>query len=121
MDPNVKKSKKKARKSGTQAKPAIQTQSNPPAKHYNSSWEEEQLVDYDEPEEPAAFSPLEGENYSEGDDYPVHGDGTEDQNENTDEFPADSAEAVDSVGGKRSRIFFGGGAPPQGEQEYRRR
>jgi hypothetical protein len=55
MEPNVKKSKKKARKGGTQAKPAIQTQSNPPVKNYNSSWEEEQLVDYDEPEEPAAF------------------------------------------------------------------
>ncbi len=51
----MKKSKKKARKGGTQAKPAIQTQSNPPVKNYNSSWEEEQLVDYDEPEEPAAF------------------------------------------------------------------
>jgi hypothetical protein len=32
MDPNVKKSKKKARKAGAQAKPAIQTHSNPPAK-----------------------------------------------------------------------------------------
>ncbi len=80
-------------------------------------------MNYDDPEEPAAFSPLEEENYSEGDDYPAHGDGPEDQNENTDEFPADSAEAVDSVGEKRSQNFFrrGGGAPPQGEQEYRRR
>jgi hypothetical protein len=63
MDPDVKKLKKKARKAGTQAKPAIQTQSNPPVKNYNWSWEEEQLVNYDEPEEPAAFSPLEEENY----------------------------------------------------------
>ncbi len=105
MDPTVKKSKKKARKAGTQAKPAIQTQSNPPVKNYNSSWEEEQLVDNDEPEEPAAFSPLEEENYNEGDDYPAHRDGPEDQNENTDEFPANFAEAVDSVGGKRSQSF----------------
>jgi hypothetical protein len=111
MDPNVKKSKKKARKAGTQAKPAIQTQSNPPAKIYNSSWEEEQLVDYDEPEEPAAFSPLEEENYSDGDDYPFHGDGPEDQNENMDEFPAYSAEAVGSVGGKRSQNVFRKGRP----------
>ncbi len=64
-------------------------------------------MDYDEPEEPAAFSPLEEENYSEGDDYLAQGDGPEDQNENTDEFPANFAEAVDSAGGKqRSRIFF---------------
>ncbi len=67
-------------------------------------------MDYDEPEEPAAFSPLEEENYSEGDAYPAHGDGPEDQNENTEEFPAYSAEAVDSVGGKRSQIFRRGSA-----------
>ncbi len=102
----MKKSKKKARKAGTQAKPAIQPQSNPPAKNYNSSWEEEQLVDYDEPEEPAAFFPVEEDNYSDGDDYPAQGDGPEDQNDNTDEFTANFAEAVDSAGGKRSRIFF---------------
>ncbi len=63
-------------------------------------------MDYDEPEEPAAFSPLEEENYSEGDDYPAQGDGPEDQNDNTDDFSADFAEAVDSVGAKRSRKFF---------------
>ena len=62
-------------------------------------------MDYDETEEPAAFSPLEEENYSEGDDYPAQGDGPEDQNDNTDEFPANFAEAVDSAGGKRSRFF----------------
>jgi hypothetical protein len=106
MDPNVKKSKRKARKAGTQAKPAIQNQSNPPAKNYNSSWEEEQLVDYDEPEEPAAFFPLEEENYSEGDDYPAQADGLEDQNDNTDDFPTYPAEGSDSVGGKRSQIVF---------------
>ena len=105
MDPNVKKSKKKARKAGAEAKPAEQTNVNPPAEKYNSSWEEEQLVDY-EPEEPAAFSPMEEENYSEGDDYPAQGDGPEDQNDNTDYFPADFAEAVDSVGAKRSQMFF---------------
>jgi hypothetical protein len=63
-------------------------------------------VDYDEPEEPALLSPLEEENYSEGDDYLAHGDGPKDQNENTEEFPAYSAEAVDSVGGKRSQNSF---------------
>ncbi len=104
MDPFVKKSKKKARKAGAEAKPAVQTNVNAPAEKYNSSWEEEQLVDY-ELEEPAAFSPLEEENYSKGDDYPAQGDGPEDQNDNTDEFPANFAEAVDSAGGKRSRIF----------------
>jgi hypothetical protein len=56
MDPFVKKSKKKARKAGAEAKPAVQTNVNPPAEKYKSSWEEEQLVDY-EPEEPARYSP----------------------------------------------------------------
>ncbi len=122
----MKKSKRRQKsrrrgKAGAEAKPAVQTNVNPPAEKYNSSWEEKQLVDYEEPEEPAAFSPVEEDNYSDGDDYPAHRDGPEDNNENTDEFPAFSAEAVDSVGGKRSRFFSGGGAPPQGEQEYRRR
>jgi hypothetical protein len=83
MDPNVKKSNKKARKAGAEAKPAVQTNVNPPAEKYNSSWEEEQLVDY-EPEEPAAFFPVEEDNYSDGDYYPAHRDGPEDNIDNTD-------------------------------------
>ncbi len=63
-------------------------------------------MDYDEPEEPAAFSPLEEENYSEGDDYPAQANGTEDQNDNTNDFPAYPAEGSDSVWGKRSHFFF---------------
>jgi hypothetical protein len=45
--------------------------------------EEEQLVDY-EPEEPAAFSPVEKDNYSDGDDYPARRDGPEDNIDNID-------------------------------------
>ncbi len=83
MDPNVKKSKKKERKAGSEAKPAVQTNVNPPAEKYNCSWEEEQLVDY-EPEEPAAFFSVEEDNYSDEDDYPAHRDGSEDNIDNTD-------------------------------------
>ncbi len=50
----MKKSKKKARKAEAEAKPAVQTDVNPPADKYTSSWGEEQLVDY-EPEKPARF------------------------------------------------------------------
>ncbi len=71
MDPVVRRSKKKARKAGAEAKPAIQTNVNPPAEKYTSSWEEEQLVDY-EPGEPARFSPVEEDIYSGEDDYPAH-------------------------------------------------
>ncbi len=77
-------------------------------------------MDYDEPEEPAAFSPIDEENYSNGDDYPAQGDGPEDQNDNNDDFPADFAEAVDSVGGKRSQMFSRGGASPEVHEERRR-
>ncbi len=83
MDPIVKKSKKKARKAGAEAKPAVQTNVNPPAEKYSSSWEEEQLVDY-EPEEPARFSPVEEDNYIDGDHYPARRDGPEDNIDNTD-------------------------------------
>ncbi len=77
-------------------------------------------MDYDEPEEPAAFFPIEEETYSEGDDYPAQGDEPEDQNDNTDDFSADFAEAVDSVGGKRSQFFSRGGASPEDHEERRR-
>jgi hypothetical protein len=86
MDPFVKKSKKKARKADAEAKPAVQTNVNPPAEKYNSSWEEGQLVDY-EPEAPARFSPVEEDIYSGEDDYPAHGDGPEDNIPITDDFP----------------------------------
>ncbi len=52
-------------------------------------------------EEPATFSPAEEKNYSEGDEYPAHTNGPEDEIDNTDEFLAFSAVAVDSLGGKR--------------------
>jgi hypothetical protein len=49
MDPVVKKSKKKARKAGAETEPAVQTDVNPPANKYTSSWEEEQLVETTSP------------------------------------------------------------------------
>jgi hypothetical protein len=73
MDPVVRRSKKKARKAGAEAKPAVQTDVNPPAEKYNtSSWEAKQLVDY-KPEEPARFSPVEEDIYSGEEDYPAQG------------------------------------------------
>ncbi len=77
-------------------------------------------MDYDEPEEPAAFSLLEEESYSEEDDYPAQGDGRKTRITIPMIFPPIRRRAVDSLGGKRSQMFSGGGAPPQGEQEYRR-
>ncbi len=105
MDPFVKKSKKKARKAGVEAKSAVQTNVNPPAEKYTSSWEEKQLVDY-ESEEPARFSPVEEDIYSGEDDYPAHGDGPEDNIPITDVFPAYPAEGADMEGRKRLQNVF---------------
>ncbi len=110
--------RKKAKKATVEVQPAV-----PPARivqpnNYPSGCDEENLLDYDEIEGPATFSPAEEDNYSDGDGYPAHRDRPEDINENTDEFPAYSAEAVDnSVGGKRSQILFRRGsvaASPRG-------
>ena len=74
--------------------------------NYPSWRDEENLVDYNEIEEPATFSPAEEDNYSDGDGYPAHRDGPEDDIDNTDDFPAYPAEGADSVGGKRSQNVF---------------
>ncbi len=54
-------------------------------------------MDY-EPEEPARFSPAEEDIYSGEDDYPAHGDGSEDNIHITDDFPAYPAEGADMAG-----------------------
>ncbi len=105
MDPFGKKSKKKARKAGAEAKPAVQTNIDPPAEKYTSSWEEEQLVDY-ETEEPARFFPVEEDIFSGEDDYPPHGDGPADNIPITNNFPAYLAEGADMAGRKRSQILL---------------
>ena len=105
MEPNVRRPKKKAKKAAAEGQQAAPAAKNIQLDNYPSWRDEEDLIDY-EPEEPARLSPADMDNSAEKDDSPAHGDGPEDQNENTDEFPANFAEAVDSAGGKRSRIFF---------------
>jgi hypothetical protein len=76
MEPNARRPKKKAKKATVEVQPA-----DPPARlvqpdNYPSGCDdEENLVDYDEIEEPATFSPAEEDNYSDGDGYPAHRDG----------------------------------------------
>ncbi len=77
MEPNARRPKKKAKKAAIEVQPAapsarvVQPDNNP------SGCDEENLVDYDEIEEPASFSPAEEDNYSDGDGYPAHRDGPE--------------------------------------------
>jgi hypothetical protein len=77
MDPVLKKSKKKARKTGGEAQPARQTEVNYSTGKYTSSRDEEELVvDYELEEPPARFSPVEEEISFGADDKPDHGDGS---------------------------------------------
>ncbi len=115
----MKKSKKKARKTSAEAKPAVQTNVNPPAEKYNSFWEEKQLVDY-ESEEPTRFSPVEEDIYSGEDDYPAHGDWPEANIPITVDFPPIRRRVQTWRGGKARKMFSRRGKQPQDEQEYRR-
>ncbi len=118
MEPNARRPKKRAKKAAVEVQPAA-----PPARivqpnNYPSGCDEENLVDYDEIEEPATFSPAEEDNYSDRDGYPAHRDGPEDDIDNTDDFPAYPAEGADSVGGKRSQNFFQEEERPLCPQSY---
>ncbi len=67
----MERSKKRAKKAvgeGQPAASAVQTEVNPPADKYTSSWDEEELVDY-EPDEPERFSPVEEDISVDGDDF----------------------------------------------------
>ncbi len=96
MDPMNRRTKKKAKKAAVEVQPAapparvVQLDNNP------SGCDEENLVDYDEIEEPATFSPAEEDNYSDGDGNPAHRDGPEDDIDNTDAFPAYPAEGAET-------------------------
>ncbi len=106
MKPNIKSPNRKTKKAAAEEQPAEPATQIKTTGGFLWSRGDEELVDYDEVEEPATFSPAEEENYSEGDEYPAHTNGPEDEIDNTDEFLAFFAEAVDSLGGKRSQIFF---------------
>jgi hypothetical protein len=90
MDPNAKRTKTKARKSifgegrstgqGGKHVPLL------PADIQTAWRDEEDLVDY-EPEEPAAYSPIQGGISVQGDHTPTLEEGPHDFSPNTDNFP----------------------------------
>jgi hypothetical protein len=67
MEPNARRPKKKARKATVEVQPAAPPVRIVQTTNYPSGCDEENLVDYDEIEEPATFSPAEEDNYSDGD------------------------------------------------------
>ncbi len=92
MKPSTKRPKRKTKKAAAEEQPAEPATQNKTTGGFLWSRDDEELVDYNEVEEPATFSPAEEENYSEGDEYPAHTNGTEDEIDNTDDFPAYPAE-----------------------------
>ncbi len=87
IKPNTKRPKRKTKKAAAEEQPAEPATQNKTTGGFLWSRDDEQLVDYDEVEEPATFSPAEEENYREGDEYPAHTNGPEDEIDNTDDFP----------------------------------
>jgi hypothetical protein len=121
MEPVSKRPKKKTKKAAVEEQPAVPAAQNIPTEGYLWSRDEEELlVDY-EPEEPAAFSPMEDDISGVGEDLSPPGDGQDNISSTNNDFPANLAEGGHMAGAKRSQIFWRGRAEPQGQQEHRRR
>ncbi len=86
MEPNMKRTKKKAKKAASEGKQAAPAAKIIQLDNYPSWRDEEDLIDY-EPEEPARLSPADMDNSAEKDDSPAHGDGPEDKVPISDDFP----------------------------------
>ena len=117
MDPMNRKTKKRTRKAVAGNRPATKLTKTILLDKYPSVGNEEDLIDYEEPEEqeePARFSPADTDYSAENYDSPAHGDGPEDNEVKNDDFPANLAEGGHMAGAKRSQNFSRGGAQPQG-------
>ncbi len=87
MEPNTKRSKKRAKKAVGVDQPAAPTAEKVPTGGYLWFRDEEELVDY-EPEEPARFSPVEEDISTEGDNLSGPTGGQSNISYNTNDFPA---------------------------------
>ncbi len=105
MEPNNKKTRKRAKKAVAENQPAAPVAKIVQTDNYSSWRDEEELVDYD-PEEPARFSPVEVDISVEEDNLPAHGDGPADNNPISNDFPAYLAEGADMAGRKRCQNVF---------------
>jgi hypothetical protein len=74
MDPNVKKSKRKARKAGGKGQPAEKVANNPSSINYSSFYGDGKIVDC-EPESLARYLCDEGYISPDYDYWPAHGNG----------------------------------------------
>ena len=109
MDPMNRKTKKRTKKAVAGNRPATKLTKTILLDKYPSVGNEEDLIDYEEPEEqeePARFSPADTDYSAENYDSSAHVDGPEDNVVVIDDFPANPAEGGHMAGAKRSQIFF---------------
>jgi hypothetical protein len=126
MEPNNKKTKKRAKKAVAEDQPAAPVAEKVHTGNYTSWRDDEELVDY-EPEEPARFSPMEEGISADGDDLSAPGDGHNNIFSSKNDFPAYLAEGTNVAGRKRSQNVFEEGetsrkasrAGPEASKEYK--
>ncbi len=109
MDPMNRKTKKRTRKAVAGSRPATKLTKTILLDKYPSVGNEEDLIDYEEPEEqeePARFSPADTDYSAENYDSPAHVDGPEDNVVVIDDFSANPAEGGHMAGAKPSQNFF---------------
>ncbi len=110
MDPMNRKTKKRTKKAVAGNRPATKLTKTILLGKYPSVGNEEDLIDYEEPEEqedPARFSPADTDYSAENYNSPAHVDGPEDNEVINDGFPANLAEDGHIMAGaKRSQNVF---------------
>ncbi len=109
MDPMNRRTKKRTKKAVAGNLPAAKLTKTILLDKYPSVGNEEDLIDYEEPEEqekPARFSPADTDYSAENYASPAHVDGPEDNEVINDDFPANLAEGGHMAGAKRSQNVF---------------
>jgi hypothetical protein len=101
----MKRSKKKTKKAVGEGQPAAPAAETVPTGKYLSSRNEEELVNY-EPEEPAAFSPVEDDLSVQECYTPAHGDGPANISTHSGDSPVYLAKGSNVARRKRSQNCF---------------
>jgi hypothetical protein len=117
MDPMNRKTKKRTRKAVAGNRPATKLTKTILLDKYPSVGNEEDLIDYEEPEEqeePARFSPANTDYSAENYDSPAHVDEPEDNEVKMMIFPLIRRRVAIWRGRSPRKIFSRGGAQPQG-------
>ncbi len=118
MQPFEKRGKKRSRKAAGEGQPAEESANFPSQDNYLSYRDEEELVDYEEPESPLNFLSNEEEISPNFDGLPAHVDEPVTNIESTSNIPAFSAEDSNMRSRRRSQIFSRGGGSRRPRQRH---